>query len=729
MTTETNPHKLTLASHDVLAERLEALKELFPEVVVEGKLDIERLKHHLGDFSHVGSERYGLNWAGKAEAIRTLQQASYATLTPMRDDSVNFDTSENLIIEGDNLEVLKLLQKSYHGKVKMIYIDPPYNTGGDFVYPDNFKEGLDTYLKYSGQADDEGFSYSTNKESGGRYHSNWLNMMYPRLFMAKSLLADDGVIFVSIDDHEVANLRMLMNEIFGEDNNVSQVTRIAKRTSDKGTHFRPTKDYIISYARNISLLPEFGIGKNIDESEYKYVDEDGRKYKKSGASLYQPSLDSRPNQRYYIEAPDGSLIIPPGNVFPSERKDGAKVKPQNNADKVWRWSVDSYLRQKPLLIFTEGSSKNPLLDENGNQSKWNIYPKVFFDEDVDATLHPEDVIYDYPNSQSTKELISISIPFDFAKPTGLIGYLAKLINCKNSIILDFFAGSGTTADAVMQLNKEDGGNRKYILVQLPEPTDEKSEAHKAGFPTIAHITRERVRRVIAKLQGDRESVIPTKVGIQSNQQTLGLDPVLQRDDEKGLDPVLQRDDEGRSRDNEVKGQDLGFKAFKLTASNFKLWKPDTAPTDAAELAKQLELYIDNIQPGKTDEAILYEIILKAGLPLTAKIEQWIVPKNNPHSPIVIPTKVGIQTQDREVDAVFQRHDGQLVYVVENGALLVCLADPIEEATLRGMLALKPVKMVALDVAFHGNDQLKTNIRLQSEQTGEGDQSRTQFVTV
>ena len=663
MTTEANTQeptlcKLNLASHDVLAERLEALKELFPEVVVEGKVDVERLKHHLGDFSHVGNERYGLNWAGKAEAIRTLQQASYATLTPMRDDSVNFDTSENLIIEGDNLEVLKLLQKSYHGKVKMIYIDPPYNTGGDFVYPDNFKEGLDTYLKYSGQADDEGVKYSTNTESGGRYHSNWLNMMYPRLFMAKSLLADDGVIFVSIGDHEVANLRILMNEIFGEDNNVSQVTRIAKRTSDKGTHFRPTKDYIMSYARNISFLPEFGIGKDPDEREYKYVDENGRKYKKSGASLYQPSLDSRPNQRYYIEAPDGSLIIPPGNVFPDDKKDGAKVKPQNNADKVWRWSVDSYLRQKHLLIFTEASSKNPLVDEHGNQSKWNIYPKVFFDEDVDATLHPEDVIYDYPNSQSSKELISISIPFDFAKPTGLIGYLAKLINCKNSIVLDFFAGSGTTADAVMQLNKEDSGNRKYILVQLPEPTDEKSEAYKAGFPTIAHITRERVRRVITKLKDESNG--------------------------KLFDPT--------------QGQDLGFKAFKLTASNFKLWNPETAPTDAAELAEQLELYVDNIQPDKTDEAILYEIILKAGLPLTAKIDPQII---------------GQQT----------------VYVVENGALLVCLADPIAEATLRGMLALKPVKMVALDVAFHGNDQLKTNIRLQSEQTGEGDQSRTQFVTV
>ena len=306
MTTETNPHKLTLASHDVLAERLEALKELFPEVVVEGKVDIERLKHHLGDFSHVGSERYGLNWAGKAEAIRTLQQASYATLTPMRDDSVNFDTSENLIIEGDNLEVLKLLQKSYHGKVKMIYIDPPYNTGGDFVYPDNFKEGLDTYLKYSGQADDEGFSYSTNKESGGRYHSNWLNMMYPRLFMAKSLLTDDGVIFVSIDDHEVANLRMLMNEIFGEENFVATLSVENNPKGRKNSKFISIcSESLLIYCRNKESATA-GFCENIPKSMSSIVqDEHGNKYTPGKRVLVGESSnnyinDSQSNKHYSV---------------------------------------------------------------------------------------------------------------------------------------------------------------------------------------------------------------------------------------------------------------------------------------------------------------------------------------------------------------------------------------------------------------------------------------------
>jgi adenine-specific DNA-methyltransferase len=632
MTIETNPHKLNLASHDVLAERLEALKELFPEVVVEGKVDVERLKQHLGDFSHVGSERYGLNWAGKAEAIRTLQQASYATLSPMRDDSVNFDTSENLIIEGDNLEVLKLLQKSYHGKVKMIYIDPPYNTGGDFVYPDNFKEGLDTYLKYSGQADDEGVKYSTNTESGGRYHSNWLNMMYPRLFMAKSLLADDGVIFVSIDDHEVANLKIMMNEIFGEENFLANFVWQKKYgPSNDAKGVSQTHEHIILFSRNAPLWSPSLLGRNENQlSAFKNPDNDPRGLWRAtdlSARTYNKNCD------YTIIGPTGLEFKPP-------------------ASRAWIINETKYkelLADKRITFGTSGEGR-PMQKKFLSEVKDGITPETWTDREKAG----DNKIARY----EIKDIFPENV-FDTPKPSKLIKHFVSMSGSEqDSIILDFFAGSGTTADAVMQLNKEDGGNRKYILVQLPEPTDEKSEAHKAGFPTIAHITRERVRRVIAKLKDESNG--------------------------KLIDPT--------------QGQDLGFKAFKLTASNFKLWNPDTAPTDAAELAEQLELYVDNIQPGKTDEAILYEIILKAGFPLTAKIEPQII---------------GQQT----------------VYVVENGALLVCLADPIEEATLRGMLALKPVKMVALDVAFHGNDQLKTNIRLQSEQTGEGDQSRTQFVTV
>jgi adenine-specific DNA-methyltransferase len=396
-------------------------------------------------------------------------------------------------------------------------------------------------------------------------------MIYPRLKLARTLLRDDGVIFISIDDNEIANVRKACDEVFGSENIISQVVRVAKRTSDKGTYFRPTKDYILAYAKRISELSEFGIKKDRDEADYKSTEKDGRRYKQSGASLYQPSLDSRPNQRYYIEAPDGDLIIPPGNIFPEEKKDGAKIKPLSNSDKVWRWSVDSYLKQKHLLIFTEGSSRNPLLDKNGNQSKWNVYPKVYFDEDMEATLHPEDVIYDFPNSQGTKELNALNIPFSFAKPSKLIGLLIKLLGAEDHLILDFFAGSGTTAHAVMQLNAEDGGNRKFIMVQIPEACDEKSEAFKAGYKTIAEITKERIRRAGKKIKTENATNAPNL--------------------------------------------DIGFRVLKIDTSNMKevYYTPDAL--------KQSDLLgqVDHIRPDRTPEDLLFQVLLDWGVDLTLPI--------------------------------------------------------------------------------------------------------------
>lgn len=467
-------------------------------------------------------ERYDFTWNGKAKAYFEAATPTTKTLRPQPEESyiyadddykekVNtFNNSENLFITGDNLEALKLLQESYLGKIDMIYIDPPYNTGKDFVYHDNFKSTQKDTDVAEGSVDEDGNRLVKNEKNSGRYHSDWLSMMYPRLKLARNLLSDSGVIFVSIDDNEQANLKLLMDEVFGEDNFVADVTRIAKRTSDKGTHFRPTKDHIIVYGKYISFLPEFGIAKLVKEADYKFTDGNGKKYKKSGASLFQPSLDSRPNQRYYIEAPDGSLIIPPGNVFPEKKVDGSKIKPESNSDKVWRWSVDSYIKQKEKLIFTKGSSTNPLLDENGNQSKWNIYPKVYFEDDLAGKLHPEDVIYDFPNSKGTKEILQLNIPFSFAKPSELIKYLGTLFDSKDRIVLDFFAGSGTTADAVMQLNKEDGGNRKFIVATLDEPVPEDSEARKAGYQTIDQISRERIRRAAKKL-GDTSGFRALKV--------------------------------------------------------------------------------------------------------------------------------------------------------------------------------------------------------------------------
>ncbi|MGB2531055.1 site-specific DNA-methyltransferase [Leuconostoc suionicum] len=520
-------------------------------------------------------ERYDFTWNGKAKAYFEAATPTTKTLRPQPEESyiyadddykekVNtFNDSENLFITGDNLEALKLLQESYLGKIDMIYIDPPYNTGKDFVYHDNFKSTQKDTDVAEGSVDEDGNRLVKNEKNSGRYHSDWLNMMYPRLKLARNLLSDSGVIFVSIDDNEQANLKLLMDEVFGEDNFVADVTRIAKRTSDKGTHFRPTKDHIIVYGKYISFLPEFGIAKLVKEADYKFTDGNGKKYKKSGASLFQPSLDSRPNQRYYIEAPDGSLIIPPGNVFPEKKVDGSKIKPESNSDKVWRWSVDSYIKQKEKLIFTKGSSTNPLLDENGNQSKWNIYPKVYFEDDLAGKLHPEDVIYDFPNSKGTKEILQLNIPFSFAKPSELIKYLGTLFDSKDRIVLDFFAGSGTTADAVMQLNKEDGGNRKFIVATLDEPVPEDSEARKAGYQTIDQISRERIRRAAKKL-----------------------------------------------------GDTSGFRALKVDKTGLK---EDVFKTAGELTQENLQLDVDNQEDARSDYDLLYDVLVDGALEYNRQI--------------------------------------------------------------------------------------------------------------
>lgn len=348
----------------------------------------------------------------------------------------------NLIIEGDNYHALVALNYTYKGRVDIIYIDPPYNTGGDdFIYNDRYVN------------DDDGYR-----------HSKWLQFMSKRLKLSVDLLKDNGIIFISIGDDELFNLKLLSDSIFGPQNFISCCPRIAKRTSNKGNYFKPTKDYVLVYAKNKSLIDwKFGASNKVQEKDFKYVDERGR-YKKNGASLYQPSLDSRPNQRYFIECPDGSLIIPPGTVFPAEKKDGAFVKPLSNRDKCWRWSVQTYLQNKDKLMFTKASSTCPLIDSEGNPSKWNIYDKVYLDDKVDETLLPEDVIYDYVNSQGTKEVLDQGLNFSFAKPVGLIKYLIKLSKYpKDAVVLDYFAGSGTTGQAVLELNDEDGGNRRFIL--------------------------------------------------------------------------------------------------------------------------------------------------------------------------------------------------------------------------------------------------------------------------
>lgn len=560
--------KLSMESTDITQENINKIKELFPQVVNEGKIDFDVLKTILGEQIENQNERYQFTWNGKSETIRFAQKPSTGTLRPDKESSKNWDTTENLYIEGDNLEVLKLLQKTYHNKIKMIYIDPPYNTGGDFVYKDDFKDSIKNYKEQTNQ------TLRTNPETSGRYHTDWLNMMYSRLMLAKNLLTDDGVIFISIDDNELVNLKLACNEIFGENNNIALCTRIAKRTSDKGTYFKPTKDYILVYSNNISNLDGFGVTPNIDINDYKYKDDKGI-YKKNGASLYQPSLDSRPNQRYWIECPDGSFIIPPGNTFPKTIKDGEYIKPENNNDKVWRWSYPTYLQNKDKLIFTKAGKNNPLIDSDGNPSKWNIYDKVYLDEKIESTILPEDVIYEYVNSQGTKELISLGLEFSFTKPTKLIKYLIEILRTEKSIIvLDFFSGSSTTAHAVMQLNAEDDGSRKFIMVQLPEKTDEKTEAFKAGYNNICEIGKERIRRAGEKIKSEL---------IDKNQKAGMLDD--------SIDPEKL---------------DIGFKVYKLDSSNINVF--DSSSKDINNIFNHDVFLSDR---SKLD--ILYEILLKYGV--------------------------------------------------------------------------------------------------------------------
>jgi adenine-specific DNA-methyltransferase len=579
------PEKLPGTSMDISAENRARLKQLFPSVFIETKndkgelvesVDFEKLKAELGTFSDLFEsrrERYGMDWPGKKEALRLIQTPSYATLKPCREESVDFDTTENLFIEGDNLEVLKLLQKSYYGKVKMIVTDPPYNTGNEFIYPDNYNESLETYLEYACLIDSEGKKFSTNTANEGRFHTKWLNMMYPRLYLARNLLRDDGVIFIHIDDNEVSNLRKVCEDIFGAENFISQITRVAKTTSFRGNFFAPSKDYILCFSKNISMLSKFS--DDVNEQQYTKIEESGsrkgERYRDDTA-FYLTTLETRPNQRYFIECPDGSFVIPPGKTMPPQ-------KPEDG-DGVWRWNKDSFDAKKELVVFKK-SNRSPLITKDGKPAQWNLYTKTYLKDKQEDGNIPRDFFEGFLNRNGSEVLKKLDIPFDFPKPVELISYLAKIIGTKEKdIILDFFAGSATTAHAVLDLNK-DGSDRKFILVQLPEPCLEDSEASKAGYKTIASIGKERIRRVIKKLNEEQEG-------------KLDLDYSSK--------------------------QDRGFKVLKLDKSSFKQWQqlPPTTPPD--KIVEQLELHIDHIDNKDKPEVLLYEILLKTGFTPTEKIE-------------------------------------------------------------------------------------------------------------
>ena len=564
--------RMDLRSMHISDDNKAKLKQLFPTVFTETRsdngelvesIDFEKLKAELSTFSDLFEsrrERYGMDWPGKKECMKLIQQPSVATLKPCREESVNFDETENLFIEGDNLEVLKLLQKSYYGNVKMIYIDPPYNTGNEFIYPDKYSESLDTYLAYAGLVDDEGKKFSTNTPNEGRFHTKWLNMMYPRLYLARNLLSKDGVIFISIDDNELSNLKKLCDEIFGEENFVGNIAW-KKTSGDNKPVFAFTHDNILIYSKLQNTFPRVPLTKE-QQKQYKNPDNDPRGDWAESDYRCKWSKNERPNLYYPIVNPHTEEEIYPDSFSESLRVWGCEpTTHQENVknNMVW-WGVDGKSK--------EPKKKRFLIDHNGanTRSVW-----------LDAGTNDE-------GSKELREILNGDY-FDNPKPVKLLRKLLNTICKDNDICLDFFSGSCTTAHAVLDLNKEDDSNRKFIMVQLPEPCDENTEAFKAGYNTIAEIGKERIRRVINK--------------IKENQSSQNHDLF----------------------DSDKPSQDLGFKVYKLDMSNFKVWQELSPDASDEEIFNRLQEHIFHIVEKATQEEILYELLLKAGFKLTEPTEK------------------------------------------------------------------------------------------------------------
>ncbi|MDP3912584.1 MAG: site-specific DNA-methyltransferase [Bacteroidota bacterium] len=646
---------MTGESLSIVQDQLEKLKQLFPETITEGKIDWEKLQATLGKENiEFSNERYVLNWAGKSEAFKVLQQTTTATLKPCPGEGINdgFDSlsfgegrgeaTENVFIEGENLEVLKVLQKAYYNKIKCIIIDPPYNTGNDsFIYPDSFKESREEYQKRIGEKDEEGYLmkegfFRRNSRDSGHYHSNWLSMMYPRLFLAKNLLRDDGVIFVHIDDNEVHNLRLLMNEIFGEENFLLNMIWHRRQNADnRNENFASTDhEYVLAYSKN--ALFSFK-GKEIDINKYKNPDHDSRGPWASIDLSGLATKDQRPNLHYDIVDPRTGFSFPPNPARGWSKSKENILKMIENKEILFPTNPNGRPRQKKFL-------KDLLSTQTGFSS----------------ILKKEEVGFTTNGTQEFSELFDGRY-FAFPKPVNLLKKIVLQSTNELDIILDFFGGSGTTAQAVLELNKEDGGNRKFILVQLPEPCDEGSEAFKAGYKTIADISKERIRRVINKLLIENEQLKAKKAG------------------------EIKFED-ASNQENQTT-QDLGFKVFKLSSSNFKIWRGSEITEE--NLEQELELFTDPVREGSEKENMLYELILKAGYLLTDKVAL---------------------RQAQGTDSYYSVKDGELIVALE--AMNQEIIDSILTPSPSGRVGVGLQKVITLDQLFTGNDQLKTNAVLQ-----------------
>ena len=599
---------------DFATEAAERLAELFPEVIADGKADVEKLKVLLGDDVEDARERFGLFWPGKTRAIRAAQTPTTSTLMPDKENSVDWDTTQNVFIEGDNLEVLKILQKHYYGQIKMIYIDPPYNTGNDFVYADDYADSIGNYLELTGQTD-EGGKLSTNSESAGRFHSNWLNMMYPRLKLARNLLREDGVLALSIDDDEMPRVRLLLDEIFGENNFYANICWQKKYSpANDAKRFSDMHDFILIVARSEKFTRGLFPRTEENNKPYKHDDNDGRgRYRTGDLSVrtYSAAND------YPVENPNtGEIYYPPAGrcwVFSQEK-------------------LNAYISENRIYWGKDGAGA-PQLKRYLSEVQQGTVPTTWWD--FNFAGH---------NDESRKEiraLFGTTSVFDTPKPTKLIRRLLQVLTtgADGEIVLDFFAGSGTTADAVIQQNCEDQGQRKFIQVQLPEPLSEKASNVDWNPTTIADVTRERIRRAGKKILEEEASKLDGRTG------TL----------------------------------DVGFRAYKLVDTNFTKWKADSGLSED-ELVGLFSDLADSADDHARPEALLTEVLLKLGFSLTEKIETVEVA-------------------------------GLSVFSVADGLVMAYLDEHTQPTLdqLRALVAREPERLVVLEDAFQGNDELKTNL--------------------
>jgi adenine-specific DNA-methyltransferase len=545
-------------SADIQANRIEQLRAVLPEVFTEGKLDFSKLREALGELPDERGERYTFSWAGRRDAQRLIQEQSRGTLFPAPNQSLDWDSTQNVFIEGENLEVLKLLYRAYYGRVKLIYIDPPYNTGNDFVYPDNYGDPLDTYLKLTGQKNGNGNLLTSNPETNGRHHSRWLSMMYPRLFVARQLLREDGVIFISIDDGEVANLKSLMNEIFGEENFVAHIVWQKRYVSNVTAQFlSDMHDHILVYGRQKANVKVRKIERTEEQlKDYKNPDNDDR-----GVWRAQDLSASKPYSAgmFTITSPAGLEFNPPPGRY-------------------WRCNraqYEEWLADNRIWFGKEGTGR-PMLKAFLTEVQEGITPNTWWSHEFaghnkEATLE-------------VKELFDGDSPFDTAKPVKLIRRMLELFADKDALVLDFFGGSSTTAHAVLDINREDGGNRRFIVAQFPEKTKNTT------YATIADIGKERIRRVVKKLKDERNG----QLDLNDREQP----------------------------------EDLGFRVYKYAPSHIKHWPGHTGDNAEEYVALALS-FVDLLVEGWTPEGVLWEVALKEGLSLSSRVET--VPGTDPNT--------------------------------------------------------------------------------------------------